>query len=105
MKAFTIVLGLFAALAVSDVVSAGGDVRGCGSKRAVRCIGLKGDKFEDTVATVQALKKLPTNDICQCENDDSHLYILAEAEPNFSTTMNKCKRFAYRGLVCKDARA
>ncbi|KAF9949716.1 hypothetical protein BGZ70_001660 [Mortierella alpina] len=73
--------------------------------RAVRCIGLKGDKYEDTKATVQALKKLPTDVICQCEHDKSHLYIVAQAEPNFSHTMNKCKRFAYRGLVCKDVRA
>ncbi|KAF9572589.1 hypothetical protein EC968_009661 [Mortierella alpina] len=103
MKAFTVVLGLFAALAISDVVSAGDDIPGCGAVRAVRCIGLEGDKFKDTKATVSALKKLPKADICQCENDENHLYILAKDEPHFSHTMKKCKRFAYRGLVCQDA--
>ncbi|KAF9960809.1 hypothetical protein BGZ72_005815 [Mortierella alpina] len=106
MKAFTIVLGLFAALAVSDVVMAADDIRGCGDMRAVRCIGLEGDKYMDTKATVNALKRLRTDNVCQCENDNNHLYIVAANDPKlFKDTLNKCKKYAYRGLVCKDARA
>ncbi|KAF9275536.1 hypothetical protein BGZ68_010714 [Mortierella alpina] len=105
MKAFTIVLGLFAVLALSDNVSAAADISGCGDRRAVRCIGLEGDMYKDTKATVDALKKVSTNDVCQCENDKDHFYIVAESQPNFVQTMEKCKRYAYRGLVCKDARA
>ncbi|KAG0208026.1 hypothetical protein BGX28_000914, partial [Mortierella sp. GBA30] len=96
MKAFTIVLGLFAALAVSDIVSAADDVPRCGNEKAVRCIGLKGDMYEDTVSTVKALKKVSSERVCQCETDKNHLYIVANN--NFVETMEKCKRFAYRGL-------
>ncbi|KAF9275535.1 hypothetical protein BGZ68_010713 [Mortierella alpina] len=103
MKAFTIVLGLFAVLALSGNVSAANNTPGCGDRRAVRCIGLEGSKDIDNKATKSALKKLPNKDTCLCENDKNHLYILAESMPTFVHTMEKCKRYAYRGLVCKDA--
>ncbi|KAF9975411.1 hypothetical protein BGZ75_000553 [Mortierella antarctica] len=98
MKTFTIVLGLIAALAVSDVVSAGNDVRGCGNEKAVRCIGLRGDKFQDTQATITAIKSLTSDRMCQCKTDKNHLYIVANN--NFEQAMQSCAKTAYRGKVC-----
>ncbi|KAF9988931.1 hypothetical protein BGZ75_008225 [Mortierella antarctica] len=100
MKAFTIVLGLFAAIAVSDVVSAALDVATCGNHRAVRCIGLKGDALEDTDATMMALKQSSNERVCECQRDKNHLYVVAENDNHFIQIMNECKTFAYRGKTC-----
>ncbi len=99
MKAFTVVLGLLAALAVSDIVSAA-DVATCGNQRAVRCVGLRGQAFEDTDATMLALKRSSNERVCACQNDWNHLYVVAEKDAHFEQIMLKCKKYAYRGMTC-----
>lgn len=100
MKAFTIVLGLFATFAVSDVVSAAGDVPTCGNRRAVRCVDLISDAIKDTDSTMLAFKQSSNERVCECQNDEDHLYVVAENDDHFVQIMRKCAKVAYRGMTC-----
>ncbi|KAF9948748.1 hypothetical protein BGZ72_009373 [Mortierella alpina] len=101
MKTFTIVLGLLAAVSVSDIVSAGRDLEACGNRRSVRCISLSGrSAFEDTDSTMMALKNTRNEKVCGCQKDKGHVYVVAEHQPDFEDIMVKCQSFAYRGKTC-----
>ncbi|KAF9562328.1 hypothetical protein EC968_005249 [Mortierella alpina] len=114
MKAFTIVLGLIAAVAVSDAASFVDNRYDtalfnkkhpiCGQRRAVRCIGLDGSKLQDDVSTMKTFTKTGPSEYCRCQKDKKHVYIAAEDVDKFRSVMVSCSRDwgdeSYRGKTC-----